>query len=720
MAYELINDKRIYRILKIGKTADSNEASKIVVSPYKTYGSWVSDFYNTKGDIYRDLSDKLEELPLEGEYVKGDRSSTSKIREEYRAEAEERAKYAQSLIDKEAKSFIGVHSMIHPYALVKLYGASDANDNTKSLMIDSSLNRKWYETESSGVSAGKIQGYAKNPTTAAVIDWGNSDIRGRFPYSFQDFVFCKYWNKIQNNRMITLRRYPAPVNDSVEPASYDDKGNDLDTIFNPIATAVTYFGGESGNKLSELLKFTVGYNWKDANGDVWNIGAQQNEGFDIFNASGGKYLKNTIGSLAVGLGILEDISGDSSINLQAARGLPPDPYTNGPYENRIIGPVNVINSVKKRDRGLKFSQSGLTIKFKYVARPIANVNTKAIMLDLLANMMVMTSSEGTFFGGLHRYRNEKGTAVYPWKNQDALNKMYSGKLFGSGGAFMSMLNHTLDAGANFITSFGKNFISEMKQAAGDLITGLMAAIKGKSEDEKQEGKNQAKDAASSMSNTVAPLKATLERAVSARMLKNMQIPWLKDAHALLTGEPVGEWHLTIGNPLNPIAVIGNLIMTESTVEFSDELGPDDFPTEITITVKLEHGMGRDRSGTESMFNRGHGRIYVLSDAFKTSADYETQVDAYTGAKDGHLNLTRSRKGTIEGEAYNDVSTGWDLQGKTNAVVGSNINRVLSNSGTETKFAISKHVANLNQLMMSNNCTFNDGYYIAPWSMRYSL
>lgn len=718
MADNLVNDQRIYRILKIG----GDKVERITINPYSTYGSWVSEFGNTPGDILRDLADKLTELPVEGDNIKGDVSSISKVREDYKKEAAARIQLAQELQDKYKSSYVGVHSMIHPYALVKLYGATeyDGDNNTAAVhTIDSSTRRKWYEMNSSGVSTGEIPMYAKNPTTAAIISWGNSDDRGRFPYSFQDFVFCKYWNKIQNNRMITLRRYPSPVNDSVEPGNYDSNGDDLKSIFNPIASAVTYFGGESGNKLSEILKFTVGYNWGEAKGDVWNVGAQQNEGSDLFGAGTGvgRYLSGGIGVLAKGLGILGDLSGDSPINVDAARGLPPDPYSSGPYENRIIGPVNTINEVKKRERGLKFTQEGLSIKFKYVARPIANVNTKAVLLDLLANMMVMTSSEGTFFGGIQRYREAK-PAIYPWRGRDSLNKLYAGKLFGSDGAFYSMIHYAFDKGSNFMTSFGKDFINEVKKAATDFILGLKSAIRG----ETQVGKDQAKAGLSEAQSAAHPLVNTLNRAVAARMLRSVNIPWLQDAHALLTGEPIGDWHLTIGNPLNPIAVIGNLVMSDATFEFSDELGPDDFPLEMTVTIKLEHGMGRDRSGAESMFNRGHGRIYVLSDNFKTSADYETQVDKYTGSKSGHTSTNANGKGKIAGEGFNDLETGISLSssGISNAIVGSTIGRQLSNSGTEGNFALSKYVANLSNIKMQDNHSFNDGYYIAPWTMRYSL
>ena len=727
---QLVQDQRIYRVLKVG----GDKVTRITVTPYSTYGSWASEFGNTPGDILRDLADKLAELPTEGD-MHDNASNIEKIREEYKNEAMIRIKHVQELQEKFKSSYIGVHSMIHPYALVKLYGATESTTVSKTTsintrMVDDAKKRKWYEDATSGVSDGEIPMYAKNPTTAAVISWGNSDNRGRFPYSFQDFVFCKYWNKIQNNRMITLRRYPSPVNDSVEPNDYDDEGNDLNSIFNPVATAVTFFGGESGNKLSDILKFSVGYNWDEAKGQVWNVTAQQNEGSNLFSGTGtgvGKYLSGGIGALAFGLGVLGDLTGDkdSSINVKAARGLPPDPYSNGPYENRIIGPVNIINTVKKRKEGLKFSQEGLTIKFKYVARPIANVNTKAVLLDLLANMMVMTSSEGTFFGGIHRYREAK-PAIYPWRGKDSLNKLYSGKLFGTDGAFGSMIHYAWDKGVSaFMSDFGKNFIGEIKQAAADLINGIKGAVSGvKSVFKKgdKEGGGETEEEGTKEEHPQSRIMGTLERAVSARMLKSMNIPWLQDAHALLTGEPVGDWHLTIGNPLNPIAVIGNLVMSDATFEFSDELGPDDFPLEMTVTVKLEHGMGRDRSGAESMFNRGHGRIYVLSDDFKSSADYETQVDSYTGSKNGNILIDGSGKGRIAGEDFNDLGTGVSLSssGMTNAVIGSVTDRRLSNSGIESDFALSKYVANLNKIKMTNNHSLNDGYYIAPWTMRYTL
>jgi len=75
-------------------------------------------------------------------------------------------------------------------------------------------------------------------------------------------------------------------------------------------------------------------------------------------------------------------------------------------------------------------------------------------------------------------------------------------------------------------------------------------------------------------------------------------------------------------------MIGNLICTGVEVEFGNELGPDDFPTEVKFTVNLDHGMPRDRDAIQSIFNRGMGRIYDLPDEFdrgsQTAVDNKTQ------------------------------------------------------------------------------------------------
>lgn len=83
-------------------------------------------------------------------------------------------------------------------------------------------------------------------------------------------------------------------------------------------------------------------------------------------------------------------------------------------------------------------------------------------------------------------------------------------------------------------------------------------------------------------------------------------------NSLLKGDDIGLWHLTIGNPKNPIASIGNLILEDATIEHSGPLGLDDFPSEITVTVKLKPGRSRDATEISRIYTKGIGSIYMSS------------------------------------------------------------------------------------------------------------
>jgi hypothetical protein len=101
-----------------------------------------------------------------------------------------------------------------------------------------------------------------------------------------------------------------------------------------------------------------------------------------------------------------------------------------------------------------------------------------------------------------------------------------------------------------------------------------------------------------------PLGNILAYSLADDLIEKFQAPL-----SLKTGAPVGEWHLVVGNPMNPIAMIGNLACTNLDIDFGEVLGPDDFPTEIIATFTMEHGRDRERGEIESMFNRGDGRLY---------------------------------------------------------------------------------------------------------------
>ena len=540
---------------------------------------------------------------------------TSKDKAVTKAAKEKRVKELVDGLIGDGNSW-GVQSLMNPYAQVSLYnGLAVVRDGgnykvDKVSLLDKRDRKKFYDINSNNP---KDVTSIHTPTTTNIIQFGNMDPFGRTPYSYQDFVFCKYWNKIPNNRMLTLRRFPLPTLDNLNFPGMTEGNN----LFSPISTAITYFGGETDNKLSSLLSFTVGFNWEDLEGSVHDVDGSSGEGTGINNLTeliGDNGPVNLYTSMLKTLSFFGDESNTNTMNREAIIGVP-DPYENGPYENKLKGPVNVINKVKQRQTGLEFKNS-LSLTFNYVARPIGGINTKAAMLDILANMLVMGYANGLFWGGSYRFMTNPN--LYPLKGfNDVAKKLYAGDFEGAAADMIYNVKDSFQGMANVMNMFlDTDIFGAVRNAFTALLNGDMG------------------EAWSSIGEAVPNdnLKNNIKGYFSAKLAKKTGIENITGMRALLTGDPVGDWHLTIGNPLNPIAVIGNLIVKSMKVEFGDELGPDDFPMEMKITIELEHGMGRDKSSIESMFNRGNGRIYTLPDHLsKTSADGETKVDKYTGA-----------------------------------------------------------------------------------------
>jgi hypothetical protein len=100
--------------------------------------------------------------------------------------------------------------------------------------------------------------------------------------------------------------------------------------------------------------------------------------------------------------------------------------------------------------------------------------------------------------------------------------------------------------------------------------------------------------------------------------------------ALADGRAVGEWHVMIGNPMDPLAVIGNLCLDTTSISFGEELGAHDFPTEVKFIVKLSHGRPRAKQDIESMFNHGGGDLFFS--ALQPPSSAQNSYGEYTSRR----------------------------------------------------------------------------------------
>lgn len=635
----------------------------------------------------------------------------------------------------------GTLSLVNPYTVTRLYhgldnlklqdGAVSAGTNR---MLDIRDQKRFYDIKTNKDSNDVLS--VSNPTTSNIIQLMNNDKWGRTPYSYQDFVFCKYFGRIPNNRMITLRKYAAPTYDNLcwelMGADVNDK---LESKFAPVATCVTYFGGDTGNNLNDIFKIKSGLNWGkvkaniwDVNGDAGDVGKGQSVESTLESAIGNFGVKNagifgdvfpTIGkissktlSLAKFFGIAKSpyaFDENAANAYQLSQGLH-DPNTNGPYANRIQGPLNRIDEVYKREVGIKFENS-ITLKFAYKAHPIGGINTKAVMLDIMSNLLTMCSATAVFWGGGHRFMITP--REYPWTSTISaglLKDMYNGKFFGSDGAIRKVMDGFINAGGsargggwnwnNALNALGNLGMGVLGVLSGAVNT-LLGSLSGQLANEMQ---TQANNLLQKMGGAIGGSQSSFSegKKIFTNIMSNSQAVWRSNAlkqsilpsvqgmRSILIGTPVGNWHLTIGNPLNPIAVIGNLICEDVTFNLGQELGPDDFPDELEATITLQHGMARDMDAIESMFNRGAGRIYQAPDyarmfAGQVSSDLETKVDGVTGGTSSRVPVAFQRVDSIPGysgprtKGYGGVhiaqSTTPSNQGSTSENIVTPINNV---------------------------------------------
>jgi hypothetical protein len=488
---------------------------------------------------------------------------------------------SNSDLTKSPEIALGIPSFINPYAVLSFPSKySDNSDTNYNTVIDDPSNAKKFSSPMNGVGGNNIDPNVYNLVNTPPDGSDNGPAGAKTPYRYTDFIYCKYYGIIPNNHLITLRRYPAPTFDNLNiplMQGEDANSNAAQNDFKPIAQAVTWSGEDTGNKLSEMMGFEVTTNWK-----LWESAVESVQGNEQDAEQGPKLLQGAAKFLAISSGLAVGDVNSSSDTANSSY----DPYANGPYSHRVYGPVNVIEKTYKRDRGLDFKQS-FSLNFHYSLRSIAGINPKAAMLDIMSNMLALTYNNAAFWGGANRYFPKK--PLYPFLGgPGGMNAWYRGNPVAFRNAFMGQTNKVLGQIGDLFSSLKSDPVAALTQLA----------------------QNGAK--------------------MGMAILSKGMAPDIVSFKSLLTGEPVGEWHMVVGNPYSPTMNIGNLICTGAKFQFNDTLGADNFPTELHVTVNLEHGRPRDAGDIQSMFNEGEGRIYFApadnKEAFSSSSEKNSTND----------------------------------------------------------------------------------------------
>lgn len=424
-------------------------------------------------------------------------------------------------------------------------------------------------------------------------------------YTYADFMFCKDLGKISNNHLITLRKFAHPVGDNIfNAARFNGKDNFMEGEPDR-ARLVTWFGTED-NKLENILNYSCHATFKEFNSKFQDVETQNGDGNEsplgnLLNSLNPSYNRMQAGGFTGNNNLISNIFGGKSGQYQNHNIL--RRYDN----NKIYEPKNTIQETHQYEGKLKFSQE-FTLTFRYQMRAYDNINPKSAFLDLIGNILEVTYRKGTFWGGDRWWigppQNHSG-----WSTANSLIN----KALGIGDNMISWLQNF--SFANLMDGL-TNLFKMGWQTATDLIKGGQDAADkitgGKSN--KNEGTNKGgvtgtvEKAVQKTGNFIA--NTGLIEGLKGQIKNSLGRPAIYALDSILSGSPVGLWHLTIGNPKNPIMVMGNLIIDDATITHSGPLGLDDFPTELTVKIKLKHGRPRDATEIARMYTKGLNSIYM--------------------------------------------------------------------------------------------------------------
>lgn len=442
-----------------------------------------------------------------------------------------------------------------------------------------------------------------DPSAKKIVEYSKSVPSKGFVYKLSDFTQCEHYGQISNDYMITLRRFAYPIQDDIVNTVDFKVGNPqpFDITQPDIARAITWMSPGLGNDIKEILKFNVKFNWKEETAKLQEI--QMESTTSNKRGALGEFLDGNSVLSAIEAGL----NGYTAAGAMVANAQPNgyDSFGNT-YPNHVYGPLNVIKKINVRDQGLEFDQE-FSLKFYYNIKAYPNTSPRIAFMDTLANLLALTYSTAPFWGGATRYIGGGGGGKRTGKPFGDFSKLAAGDYAGFATSLFGDIQKKVTEGG-----------SQLMQALGGFADAALSGDFGKA------------------INAIGDSKM-LDNLVGGGLMKLFGGPQAAQggqvANALLTGDPAGQWHLTIGNPIVPIAVIGDLALTDAQFEMEGPLTLEGFPSRIIMTVKLKPSRARDKAEIESMFNAGRGRLYLQPDIDGArDIDAALDVSAY-GNKD---------------------------------------------------------------------------------------
>jgi hypothetical protein len=337
------------------------------------------------------------------------------------------------------------------------------------------------------------------------------------------------------------------------PTPCTDNIWDKDNQYEPDVARMVTYFNQEVNKLDDIMKFSYNLKWKELQSEMEEMKMEGDQ-------------PGLVGNLGAVMQFIDPIMNKDTLRGQNAYNIDPK-YD----QNKVYGPIDSLTTTNIRDVGLEYSKE-FELTFDYELKALNGRTPEFAMKDILANVLAVTYNNAKFWGGSRYWVGKRPSSYlkhFQWMNSGDMSQILNG------------FNET---------------IQKIKGTIGNLGT------------------------AGGRKSSLETLKSIISGAAHlalGKLLDRVGRPGIPLMNSLLSGEPTGFWHVTIGNPYNPMLCIGNLIVTGVDVTFpTDNISLFEFPTKMSFVIKLKPAMPKDRAGIELMFNAGKSRLYFAPKTVK--------------------------------------------------------------------------------------------------------
>jgi hypothetical protein len=517
--------------------------------------------------------------------------------------------------------------MASPLGIIPSVGPENfkyGDQNQASIFSSRHIIRKTSSPETSPLSFREPEIIHKNDvydiSTANIIEkLGRIDA---MKLKWSDFAYCRDYGVYPNNRLVICRRFPNPVLDDLTGSGLPE----------PMTTLVSWMGEDV-----DLLNFNFGEVWTEAEASFTKI--LDNAGDDIGLCKIGIKLGTDV--FAKGGNILP-LPGATEIlqrKILESIGI----VGEGGGEILPSGTPNLIKEAKQRKlvadgsagSGLK-GKFTVTVKCAWEQKFISGVDPTFIYYDILRTVLSFGGSDAVFYLGK------------------------KSNLGGLGDVLNNMLTNPAAIITKVINALTESILT-LSQTILDTISSVRAGLEKNKE---SDGGNPAPetDPQSQILGALGDV-ANIVKTFSDTLIQKYKVVILGVVSAL-TGLPSTPWHVTIGNPLRPILVSGDMLCGDVTVNLGKQLSFNDLPSYIECNFTLTSAR---ELGIDEIFEKlSNGGLRISEDApsywNKENPTNGTQSNTPTGSQ-GATNETDTKDPSVSPPT---ASEGQSKTGNVNA------------------------------------------------------